>query len=80
MNPNAEHEKDRPHLGMSRFECQKRPAPSEKECLDYWNANIHGQRLITRASCITGANIFADLGMTSLLVSREPYASKAIME
>jgi hypothetical protein len=29
---------------------------------------------------MTGANIFADLGMTSLLVSREPYASKAITE
>jgi NAD(P)-dependent dehydrogenase (short-subunit alcohol dehydrogenase family) len=67
-------------------------APSEKECLDYWNANIPGNRLITPeevakccvfllsddSSCITGANIFADLGMTSLLVSREPYASKAI--
>jgi NAD(P)-dependent dehydrogenase (short-subunit alcohol dehydrogenase family) len=67
-------------------------APSEKECLDYWNANIPGQRLITPAeiakccifllsddsSCITGANIFADLGMTSLLVSREPYSSKTI--
>lgn len=69
-------------------------APSEKECLDYWNANIPGQRLITPAevakccifllsddsSCMTGANVFADLGMTSLLVSREPYASKAITE
>ena len=69
-------------------------APSEKECLDYWNANIPGQRLITpveiakccifllseESSCITGANIFADLGMTSLLVSREHYASKAITE
>jgi NAD(P)-dependent dehydrogenase (short-subunit alcohol dehydrogenase family) len=67
-------------------------APSEKECLDYWNANIPGNRLITAeevakccvfllsedSSCITGANIFADLGMTSLLVSREPYASKVI--
>lgn len=69
-------------------------APSEKECLDYWNANIPGNRLIAPgevakccvfllsddSSCITGANIFADLGMTSLLVSREPYASKAITE
>jgi NAD(P)-dependent dehydrogenase (short-subunit alcohol dehydrogenase family) len=68
-------------------------APSEKECLDYWNANIPGNRLITPeevakccifllgddSSCITGANIFADLGMTSLLVSREPYASKPIV-
>lgn len=69
-------------------------APSEKECLDYWNANIPGQRLITPeeiakccifllgddSSCMTGANVFADLGMTSLLVSREPYASKALTE
>ncbi len=67
-------------------------APSEKECRDYWNANIPGQRLITpeeiakccifllseESSSITGANLFADLGMTSLLISREPYASKAI--
>ena len=67
-------------------------APSEKECLDYWNANIPGNRLITPlevakccvfllsddSSCMTGANVFADLGMTSLLVSREPYESKAI--
>jgi NAD(P)-dependent dehydrogenase (short-subunit alcohol dehydrogenase family) len=68
-------------------------APSEKECVDYWNANIPGARLIAprevakcctfllsdESSCVTGANIFADLGMTSLLVSREPYASKAIV-
>ena len=67
-------------------------APSEKECIDYWNTNIPGGRLITAeeisrccvfllsndSSCITGANIFADLGMTSLLVSREPYVSSAI--
>jgi len=67
-------------------------APSEKECTDYWNANIPGQRLIAPAeiakccifllsedaSSVTGANLFADLGMTSLLVSREPYASKTI--
>lgn len=67
-------------------------APSEKECFDYWNANIPGQRLIAPlevakccvfllsddSSCITGANIFADLGMTSLLISREPYASRPI--
>jgi NAD(P)-dependent dehydrogenase (short-subunit alcohol dehydrogenase family) len=67
-------------------------APSEQQCLDYWHANIPGHRLITPleianccvfllsddSSCITGANIFADLGMTSLLVSREPYTSKAI--
>jgi NAD(P)-dependent dehydrogenase (short-subunit alcohol dehydrogenase family) len=48
-------------------------APSEKECQEYWNANIPGQRLVTPlevakccvfllsddSSCITGANIFA---------------------
>jgi NAD(P)-dependent dehydrogenase (short-subunit alcohol dehydrogenase family) len=69
-------------------------APSEQECKDYWDANIPGKRLITPeeiarccvfllsddSSCMTGANVFADLGMTSLLVSREPYASRAITE
>ncbi len=69
-------------------------APSEQDCKDYWNANIPGKRLINPdeiakccvfllsddSSCMTGANVFADLGMTSLLVSREPYASKAITE
>jgi NAD(P)-dependent dehydrogenase (short-subunit alcohol dehydrogenase family) len=69
-------------------------APSEQECLDYWNANIPGNRLINPeeiakccvfllsgdSSCITGANIMADLGMTSLLVSREPYTSKPITD
>ena len=67
-------------------------APSEKECLDYWNANIPAGRLIQpdeiaaccvfllsdASSAITGANIMADLGMTSLLVSAEPYKSRAI--
>ncbi|CAN5502566.1 hypothetical protein BH09VER1_BH09VER1_54770 [soil metagenome] len=72
----------------------KAAAPSEKECKDYWDANILGKRLIAPeeiarccvfllcddSSCMTGANVFADLGMTSLLVSREPYASRAITE
>ena len=67
-------------------------APSEAECLDYWKANIPAGRLIEPeeiarccvfllsddSSCITGANLLADHGMTSLLVSREPYASKVI--
>jgi NAD(P)-dependent dehydrogenase (short-subunit alcohol dehydrogenase family) len=67
-------------------------APSEKECLDYWNSNIPAGRLIQpdeiaaccvfllsdTSSAITGANIMADLGMTSLLVSSEPYQSRAI--
>ena len=68
-------------------------APSEEECLDFWNANIPAERLIEpdeiaqscvfllsdMSSCITGANIQADCGMTSQLVSREPYASKHIV-
>ena len=67
-------------------------APSEQACLDYWKSQIPGQRLIepeeiadatvfllsSASRSITGANIMADLGMTSLLVSREPYASKPI--
>ena len=67
-------------------------APSEKECLAYWNANIPAERLIEpyeianccvfllsdASSCVTGANIMADCGMTSLLVSREPYQSESI--
>lgn len=67
-------------------------APSEQACLDYWKSQIPGQRLIepeeiadatvfllsAASRSITGANIMADLGMTSLLVSREPYSSKPI--
>lgn len=67
-------------------------APSEEECLRFWNANIPAERLIEpeeiadacvyllsdRSSCITGANLLADCGMTSQLISKEPYASKAI--
>lgn len=53
---------------------------------EYWHSNIPQARLIQpaeiaeltafllsrRASCITGANITADAGMTAQLVSREP--------
>ncbi len=67
-------------------------APSEQACLDYWRSQIPGGRpiepeeiadavifLLSDASrAITGANVVADLGMTSLLVGREPYASKPI--
>lgn len=67
-------------------------APSERECLDFWNANIPAERLIEpeeiarccifllseHSSAITGANIVADLGMTSQLISKEPYQSKVI--
>ena len=67
-------------------------APSERECLDYWYSNIPAQRLIEpdeiaaccvfllsdASSAVTGANILADLGMTSLLMSTEPYESRVI--
>ena len=67
-------------------------APSEQDCLDYWRSQIPGGRpiepeeiadtvifLLSDASrAITGANLVADLGMTSLLVGREPYESKPI--
>ncbi|MDP6380287.1 MAG: SDR family oxidoreductase [Phycisphaerae bacterium] len=67
-------------------------APSEEECLKFWNANIPAERVIepdevantcvfllsNLSSCITGANIVADCGMTSQLISKEPYQSKKI--
>ncbi|MDA0336544.1 MAG: SDR family oxidoreductase [bacterium] len=67
-------------------------APSPAACLDYWQQNIPIGRVIEpeeigelaafllcdRSTSITGANMFADGGMTSQLVSREPYAAKAI--
>lgn len=81
--------------GLCRTEIWKdivAAAPSEKECLAFWNANIPAERLIEPAeiaktcvfllsdlsSCVTGANLVADCGMTSQLISKEPYASKAI--
>ena len=68
-------------------------APSEEACLDFWNANIPAERLIEpdeiaqacvfllsdMSSCITGANLQADCGMTSQLVSREPYLKTPIV-
>lgn len=67
-------------------------APTPEECLAYWKSNIPGERLIEpeeiarccvfllsdASSCMTGANILADLGMTSLLVSKTPYRSTPI--
>ena len=67
-------------------------APSEEECLKFWNANIPAQRLIQPdeiakscvyllsdlSSCVTGTNLVADCGMTSQLISKEPYAAKSI--
>lgn len=67
-------------------------APSEAQALEYWKANIPGGRLVEPAeiaaccvfllsddsTAMTGSNLMADLGMTSLLVSAEPYRSKTI--
>lgn len=67
-------------------------APSEAECVGFWNSNIPAERLIEpdeianicvfllsdRSSAITGANLVADLGMTSQLISKEPYQSRVI--
>ena len=67
----------------------KAAAPSPAEAEAYWATNIPAGRVGTSeeiaraavflagddASYITGANLLADGGMTSLLVSREPYAS-----
>jgi len=67
-------------------------APSEEECLKFWNANIPAERLVEpdeiaqacifllsdMSSCITGANLLADCGMTSQLISKEPYEAEGI--
>jgi len=67
-------------------------APSEQACLDYWQSQIPGGRpiepeeiadaavflLSDSSRAITGANLLADLGLTSQLISREPYTSKPI--
>ena len=67
-------------------------APSEEECLTFWNANIPSERLIepeeiaqacvfllsNMSSAVTGANLLADCGMTSQLISKEPYEAEDI--
>jgi NAD(P)-dependent dehydrogenase (short-subunit alcohol dehydrogenase family) len=67
-------------------------APNAQACAEYWNSNIPIARVIEpaeigelaafllsdRSGCITGANIYADGGMTSQLVSREPYKSRPL--
>ena len=67
-------------------------APSRDECLRHWRANIPIGRVIEpqeigslvafllsdRCPALTGANILHDGGMTSQLVSREPYESRPI--
>ena len=67
-------------------------APDRRVCQDYWFSNIPIRRVIEpeeigdlavfllgeSSRCITGANIFADGGMTSQLISREPYRAKPL--
>lgn len=70
----------------------KAVAPSLDECLTFWRSNIPAGRVGTpeeiaytalflasdEASYITGANLFADGGMTSQLISQEPYKSNSL--
>ncbi len=67
-------------------------APSKEECLAYWRTQIPMGRVGTceeqayaavflasdEAAYITGSNLYADGGMTSQLISKEPYASRAL--
>lgn len=67
-------------------------APNRRECLEYWKSNIPIGRVIApteigelaafllsdRASCMTGANLFADGGVTAQLISKEPYKSRPL--
>ncbi|MBI4166533.1 MAG: SDR family oxidoreductase [Acidobacteria bacterium] len=67
-------------------------APDADACWAYWKSNIPIGRVIEpgeigdlaafllsdHSKCITGSNIFADGGMTSQLVSKEPYEAKPL--
>jgi len=67
-------------------------APSHEAALAHWKANIPIERVIEpdeigelaafllsdRSQAITGSNLVIDGGMTSQLVSKEPYPSKPI--
>lgn len=67
-------------------------APRPEKCPKHWEANIPLCRVIDpgqicelaafslsdRSACVTGANTFADGGMTSQFISKEPYQSQAI--
>lgn len=67
-------------------------APDLEKCLSYWRTNIPMGRVGTceemayaalflasdEAGYITGSNLYADGGMTSQLISMEPYNSDAI--
>jgi NAD(P)-dependent dehydrogenase (short-subunit alcohol dehydrogenase family) len=70
----------------------KAAAPDLDACLSFWKANIPSGRVGTpeeiaytavflasdEASYITGANLLADGGMTSQLISQEPFKSKSL--
>jgi len=70
----------------------KQAAPDPEKCLAYWRSNIPMGRVGTpeeiaytavflasdEAGYITGINLLADGGMTSQLISREPYKSSAL--
>jgi NAD(P)-dependent dehydrogenase (short-subunit alcohol dehydrogenase family) len=70
----------------------KAAAPDLDACLSFWKSNIPAGRVGTpeeiaytavflasdEAGYITGANILADGGMTSQLISSEPFKSKSI--
>jgi NAD(P)-dependent dehydrogenase (short-subunit alcohol dehydrogenase family) len=67
-------------------------APSAQAAIDYWKTNIPAGRVGTseeiayaavflasdEASYVTGANLLVDGGLTSLLVSKEPYQSRPL--
>ena len=67
-------------------------APSRQECLAHWRAQIPLGRVIEpdeigelaafllsdRSRSMTGANVLADGGMSSQLISKEPYEPKPI--
>lgn len=72
-------------LNTQIWEEIQRSSPDRSTCAQYWNKNIPIARVIEpneigeiaafllcdKSACITGANIFADGGMTSQLISRE---------
>ena len=79
-------------LNTQIWEDIQNAAPSMEASIEYWNSNIPIARVIEpeeigelavfllsdRSSSITGSNIVADGGMTSQLISKEPYESKPI--